>query len=48
MAAIRKRKGKWEVRIRRFGNKTISRTFIEFRDAEKWSREYETKLEKGL
>ena len=47
MATIRKRKGKWEVRIRRFGNKTISRTFIECRDAEKWAREYETKLEKG-
>ena len=48
IATIRKRKGKWEVRIRRFGNKTISLTIIEFRDAEKWSREYETKLEKGL
>ena len=48
MATIRKRKGKWEVRIRRFGNKTMSRTFIECRDAEKWAREYEAKLEKGL
>ena len=48
MATIRKRKGKWEVRIRRFGNKTMFRTFIECRDAEKWAREYEAKLEKGL
>ena len=48
MASIRKRKGKWEVRIRRLGNKSICKTFIENEDAKKWAREYEAKVEKGL
>ena len=48
MASIRKRKGKWEVRIRRLGNKSICKPFIENEDAKKWAREYEAKVEKGL
>ncbi len=48
MATFRKRLGKWEVRVRRCSNKTISRTFIEKGDAHKWAREVENKIEKGL
>ena len=48
MATIRKRLGKWEVRVRRYSNKTISNTFIEKADAHKWAREVESKIEKGL
>ncbi len=48
MATFRKRLGKWEVRVRRYNNKTISKTFIEKEDANKWARDVETKIEKGL
>ena len=48
MSTIRKRLGKWEVRVRRCSNKTISNTFIEKADAHKWAREVEGKIEKGL
>ena len=48
MATIRKRLGKWEVRVRRYSNKTISNTFIEKANAHKWAREVEGKIEKGL
>ena len=40
--------GKWEVRVRRYNNKTISKTFIQKEDAHKWARETETQIEKGL
>jgi len=29
MAGYRKRNGKWEVRVKRYNNKTISKTFIQ-------------------
>ena len=48
MATFRKRLGKWEVRVRRFNNKTISKTFIEKADANRWAQEVEAKIEKGL
>ena len=48
MATFRKRLGKWEVRVRRHSNKTISKTFTTKNDAEKWARETEVKIEKGL
>jgi len=47
MATFRKRSGKWEVRVRRYSNKTISKTFIQKPDAEKWAREVEVQIEKG-
>ena len=34
--------GKWEVRVRRYNNKTISKTFIQKEDAHKWARETES------
>ncbi len=48
MAGYRKREGKWEVRIRRLNQNGISKTFVSKEDAQKWAREYEAKLEKGL
>ena len=48
MATFRRRMGKWEVRVRRYSNKTISKTFIQKEDAHKWARETETQIEKGL
>ena len=48
MASYRKREGKWEVRIRRLNQNGISKTFVSKEDAQKWAREYEAKLEKGL
>ena len=48
MATFRKRLGKWEVRVRKYNNKTISKTFIEKADANRWAQEVETKIEKGL
>ena len=48
MATLRKRLGKWEVRVRRCSNKTLSKTFLEKADADKWAREAEVKIEKGL
>jgi hypothetical protein len=30
MATFRRRMGKWEVRVRRYNNKTISKTFIHY------------------
>ena len=47
MATLR-RMGKWEVRIRRYNNKIISKTFIQKGDAQKWAKETEVKIEKGL
>ena len=48
MATFRKRLGKWEVRVRRYSNATLSKTFLEKADADKWAREVEVKIEKGL
>ncbi|MDA7452612.1 hypothetical protein N8779_03110 [Candidatus Pelagibacter ubique] len=48
MVTFRRRMGKWEVRVRRYNNKTISKTFIQKEDAHKWARETETQIEKGL
>ena len=48
MATFRRRMGKWEVRVRRYNNKTISKTFIQKGDAHKWARETETQIEKGF
>jgi len=48
MATFRRRLGKWEVRVRRYSNKTLSKTFLQKDDADKWAREVEVKIEKGL
>lgn len=41
MATIRKRKGKYEVQVRRIGQPHISRSFIERKDAQQWARQME-------
>ena len=41
MATLRKRLGKWEVRVRRCSNKTLSKTFLEKADADKWGSGYQ-------
>jgi len=48
MATFRKRLGKWEVRVRKLNQPGICKTFQSKEDANKWAREYEQKLEKGL
>ncbi len=47
MATIRKRRGKWQVQIRRLGEPPLSRTFILKLDAQAWARQTETKQDRG-
>lgn len=41
MASIRKRRGKWQVQIRRTGHGAISKTFTVRKDALEWARDAE-------
>ena len=51
MATIQKRKylnkTSYQVRIRRLGIKTITKSFMNRTDAKRWARNMETKLDKG-
>ena len=47
MASIRKRRGKWQVQIRRDGQPALSRTFTYRGDAYTWARQIEAKLDRG-
>ncbi len=51
MATIQKRKylnkTSYQVRIRRLGIKTITKSFLTRTEAKRWSRSMETKLDKG-
>ena len=47
MATFRKRLGKWEVKVRRYSNKTLSKAFLEKADAEKQAREVEVECRDG-
>ena len=51
MATIQKRKylnkTSYQVRIRRLGIKTITKSFMTRTEAKRWSRSMETKLDKG-
>jgi hypothetical protein len=47
MASIRKRRGKWQVRVRRDGV-AVTKTFTFRRDASTWAREIETKADRAL
>ena len=47
MASIRKRNKRWEVRIRRNGRPTQTKTFTLKSDANKWAREIEVAIENG-
>ena len=44
MATFRRRMGKWEVRVRRYNNKTISKIFTNIEDAMSCTRNAENKL----
>ena len=47
MASIRKRNNRWEVRVRRSGQPTQTKTFTLKSDAQQWARKAEIALEKG-
>ena len=47
MATIRKHRGKWQAIVRRKGQGSASKTFHIRRDAERWAREQELKLDNG-
>ena len=47
MASIRKRKGKWQVQIRRKGSGAFSRTFHVLKDAQAWARHMEARADRG-
>ncbi len=46
MASIRKRRGKYQVRIHRKGYPALSKTFLTRVDAQRWGREMEIQLER--
>ena len=48
MATIRKRKGKWQVMIRRKFAKEIIKTFVYEIDARKYAREKQAEIDKGF
>ena len=48
MAAIRIHGKKWQVRISRKGHKSIIKSFIIKQDAERWARQVEVELDKGI
>ena len=47
MASIRKRNNRWEVRVRRSGYPTQTKTFTHKSSAQTWAREAELALEQG-
>ena len=47
MATFTKRHSNWNVRVRK-NNQTYSRTFISKKNAERWAKEVELKIEKGI
>lgn len=46
MASIRKHRDKWQVQIRRIGTPALSRSFINRKDAEAWSRQLEVQADR--
>lgn len=47
MATIRKRGDKWQAQVRKTGAKTLSKSFFNKRDAERWAREREAAIDLG-
>jgi hypothetical protein len=47
MATIRKRRGKWEVQIRRAGLHPTTKSFHQRKDAEEWARNMEIKADRA-
>jgi integrase len=48
MATITRRNDRWQVKIRKKGQRTITKTFSNHEAAEKWSRKAESEIERGL
>lgn len=48
MASIRQRKGKWQARVRRKGYPPIEKSFSSRQDAEKWARQAESEMDRGI
>ena len=47
MATFSTRKNKWQARVRRLGQPTITKTFLIKQDAEKWARSVEIEIDRG-
>jgi len=47
MATISNRKNKWQARVRRNGQPSITKTFLIKQDAEKWARSVEIEIDRG-
>ena len=47
MATISNRNNKWQARVRRLGQPSITKTFLIKQDAEKWARSIEIDLDRG-
>jgi integrase len=47
MATFRRRKGKWQVQVRKLGHPPLSRTFIRHADAISWAKQVEIAIDKG-
>ncbi len=47
MASFRNRNGKWQARIQIQGHTTLSKTFINNVDAERWAKQVEVEIQKG-
>lgn len=48
MASIRYRNGKWQARVRRHGHPAVEKTFQTRVDAERWARQLEAEMDRGL
>jgi hypothetical protein len=47
MATFRNRNGKWQARVQTKGHATLSKTFINKADAERWAKQIEVEMQKG-
>lgn len=45
MASIRKHRNRWQVQVRRLGSRSISKSFINRKDAEAWARQCEIQID---
>jgi len=47
MATFRNRRGKWQARVQTKGHATLSKTFINKIDAERWAKQVEVEMQKA-
>ena len=48
MATLRNRSGKWQARVVRKGHAPLTKTFRAKQDAERWARQVESAMDKGI